>query len=551
MYRVYSRRKGDLGGSKLGQTVAGEQLRWILPAGVVVAALTFLLLYPIISLYFLSVILGWNAAETIDPKQFAYLVGYWVMPGIHFLANVIAASLVARRVGGAAVWHGLLVGLVSTLANQVIILIFSPPVLPGELAKYLVLGVIGGLLGGFEGREALAGQKTLYEVSRNIGSVGDPREIAIVIAKHLGGSKVKGVGLWRFTPQKGTNAAVESELIGSWAPQEAPLDMWLSGVNGVAILAEFRKRSSLVLRASELPTSEREAWEKRGIRSTLLVPLIASAENRVGLLAIASRKRSFSRVAVRAYLTAGNQAALALENLRLVEEARQVAVLRERQRMAREIHDTLAQGFTSIVMHVEAAGGALAKDADKVRLHLEQIGRTSRESLAEARRLIWALHPEQLDKASLPKALQELIERWSEENGVEASAQITGVPRSLAPAVEATMLRSAQEALVNVRKHARASRVALTLSYMTNVVVLDVRDDGVGFNPEADRKPHQLRRRAGEMGGFGLRGMRERAERVGGKLLVDSTPGEGTTLAVELPLAVKSLENSKVLGEAE
>ncbi len=246
-------------------------------------------------------------------------------------------------------------------------------------------------------------------------------------------------------------------------------------------------------------------------------------------------------MAVRAYLTAGNQAALALENLRLVEEARKGAVLRERQRMAGEIHDTLAQGFTSIVMHVEAAGGALERDTDKARLHLGQIGRMSRESLNEARRLIWALHPEQLEKASLPEALQKLIERWSEESGVEASVQITGAPNSLAPVVEATLLRAAQEALANVRKHARASRVALTLSYIADVVMLDVRDDGVGFNPETLRKPYQFRQRPVEKGGFGLESMRERAERAGGKMLVSSAPGEGTTLAVELPLTVKPL----------
>jgi signal transduction histidine kinase len=514
-------------------------LRWVLPAGVVVASLTFLLLIPIISLYFLSVVLGWNASGDVDPEQFVYLVGYWVMPGIHLLANVIAASLVTRRVGTAAVWPGLLVGLVSTLVNQLLIFVFFPPVSPGELTKYLVLGIIGGLLGGFEGRVALAGQRTLYEVSRSIGVASDLKEIADAIGEHLGGPRVKGVGLWRTASQTGNNPAVEPELVGSWAPREASSDAWLPGVNGVANLAEFGKRSSLVLRASELPASEREAWEKVGIRSVLLVPLVAPVEKRVGLLAVASRKRGFSWMAVRAYLTAGNQAALALENLRLVEEARQVAVFRERQRMAREIHDTLAQGFTSIVMHVEAAEGAVAKDADKVRLHLDQIARTSRESLTEARRLVWALHPEQLDKASLPEALQELIERWSEENGVEANAHTTGSPRSLAPAIEATMLRSAQEALANVRKHARASRVALTLSYMADLVVLDIRDDGVGFDPESVRKPHYLRHRSADMSGFGLGGMRERAERVGGKLLVDSTPGEGTTLAIELPLTVK------------
>ena len=520
-------------GSKLEQTVVGEQLRWVLPAGAVVVVLTFLLVFPIVFLYFLS--------EVVDRDQFAYLVASWIMPGIHFLANVVAASWVARRDDVAVAWHGVLVGLVSTLGNQLLIFVFFPPVSPGELVKYLVLGIIGGLLGGYEGREALAGQRTLYEVSRNIGAASDSREIAIAIGEHLGDSKIKSVGLWRFVPQTSNGAVTEPELTGFWAPRETPPDAWLPRVNGVTALSESRRRPSLVLRAKELPVSERELWEKRGIRSALLVPLVAPVEKRVGLLAVASRRRGFSRVAVRAYLTAGNQAALALENLRLVEEARKGAVLRERQRMAGEIHDTLAQGFTSIVMHVEAAGGALERNTDKARLHLEQIGRTSRESLNEARRLIWALHPEQLEKASLPEALQKLIERWSEESGIEASVQITGAPDALAPVVEATLLRSAQEALANVRKHARASRVALTLSYMADVVMLDVRDDGVGFKPETVRKPYQFRQRTVEKGGFGLGGMRERAERAGGKVLVDSAPGEGTTLAVELPLTVKPL----------
>ncbi|MBA4117201.1 MAG: hypothetical protein H0X71_12415, partial [Rubrobacter sp.] len=319
-----------MGGSRLGQTVAGKQLRWVLPAGLMVVVLTFLLLFPIVVLYLLS--------KVVDRDQFAYLVASWIMPGIHFLVTVVAASWVARRGDVAVAWHGLLVGLVSTLGNQLLIFVFFPPVNPGELAKLLVLGIIGGLLGGYEGREALAGQRTLYEVSRDIGAASDPREIAIAIGEHLGGSKIKSVGLWRFVPRKRNGAVFEPELIGTWAPRETSPGAWLPWVNGLAALAESRKRSSLVLRAGELPASEREAWEKRGVRSALLVPLVTSAEKQVGLLAVASRRRGFSRVSVRAYLTAGNQAALALENLRLVEEARKVAVLRERQRMAGEIH---------------------------------------------------------------------------------------------------------------------------------------------------------------------------------------------------------------------
>jgi signal transduction histidine kinase len=109
---------------------------------------------------------------------------------------------------------------------------------------------------------------------------------------------------------------------------------------------------------------------------------------------------------------------------------------------------------------------------------------------------------------------------------------VTGTPRQLSPEIEATLFRTAQEALANVRKHARASQVALTLSYMGNTVALDARDDGVGFDPS------RTATEAGDRtsGGFGLKGMRERIEQAGGSLSVESAPGEGSTLAVELPM---------------
>ncbi|MDQ4127036.1 MAG: sensor histidine kinase, partial [Actinomycetota bacterium] len=156
------------------------------------------------------------------------------------------------------------------------------------------------------------------------------------------------------------------------------------------------------------------------------------------------------------------------------------------------------------------------------------------ESLAEARRLVWALRPRLLEEAPLPEALSRLTERWSEASSIAAHTTVTGFPRPLPPEVEATLFRVAQEALTNVRKHARANRAALTLSYMHDRVALDTRDDGTGFDPgntgDATGSPREA--------GFGLETMRERVERLGGTLSIESAPGEGTTLAVELPLAV-------------
>jgi signal transduction histidine kinase len=170
--------------------------------------------------------------------------------------------------------------------------------------------------------------------------------------------------------------------------------------------------------------------------------------------------------------------------------------------------------------------------SDRARHHLDQARLTARESLTEARRLVWALRPEALEKASLPEALNRLADRWSKESGVTAGVTVTGKPRPLSPDIEATVFRTAQEALANVRKHADASRVALTLSYMGDTLALDARDDGVGFDPSQTA----IEARDRTSGGFGLKGMRERIEQAGGSLSVESTPGEGSTLAVELPM---------------
>ena len=208
----------------------------------------------------------------------------------------------------------------------------------------------------------------------------------------------------------------------------------------------------------------------------------------------------------------------------LVQAERQAGVLEERQRLAREIHDTLAQDFTSIVMHLEAADATLPAGAEPVRTHVSRAREAARAGLREARRLVLALRPELLEGASLPEALRCVAARWAEETGVPAVVAITGEHTALHPEAEVTLLRAAQEALSNVRKHARAQRVDLTLSYMGDQVTLDVQDDGVGFDPAAPSN------------GIGLTAMRERMAQLGGMVSVESTPGNGTTVAVAIPV---------------
>ncbi len=206
----------------------------------------------------------------------------------------------------------------------------------------------------------------------------------------------------------------------------------------------------------------------------------------------------------------------------LEQTSRQAGVLEERQRLAREIHDTLAQGFASIVVQLEAAEMAAQNETSAGR-YLEQARTAARDGLSEARRMVWAMRPEILENTSLPEALGRLLQRWQEESGIKAQFTLTGEPRPLHPELEVGLLRIAQEALANIRKHSKARHATLTLSYLDDMVLMDVQDDGVGLQPPSS-------------GSFGLRSMRERVEALGGHMTVESEAGQGTTLAFSLPL---------------
>jgi signal transduction histidine kinase len=224
-------------------------------------------------------------------------------------------------------------------------------------------------------------------------------------------------------------------------------------------------------------------------------------------------------------------------NLAAVEH--QAGILQERQRLAQEIHDTLAQGFTSIVMQLEVADQALPDGSGAARSRIQQAQSTARASLAEARRLVLALRPAPLEEASLPEALGRVAERWTQETGIKTDFTVTGDPCPLHPEAEVTLLRAMQEALANVHKHAQARNVSVTLSYMDDQVAMDVHDDGIGFDPENPaHPPNQVG------GGFGLRVMQERVAQLGGTLVVESSLGQGATLAIQVPVMPNEKETA-------
>jgi signal transduction histidine kinase len=258
----------------------------------------------------------------------------------------------------------------------------------------------------------------------------------------------------------------------------------------------------------------REGPTENLFRSVLPVGVIGTAFSvLIGVWII----RVVSQNAERAELIASLEASQA-EVARLSHET---GVAAERERLAGEIHDTLAQGFTSIITLVQATESELGRSDAQVRRHLDLMLRTARENLAESRALVAALAPASLTESSLTDALSRQAARLAEE-GVPTTFDVMGARRPLPTGIDVVLLRTLQESLSNIRKHARASTVEVVLSYQDKAVVLLVTDNGVGFDVSSVTD------------GFGLRGMRSRVDQVGGVLSVTSEPGVGTTVELEV-----------------
>jgi signal transduction histidine kinase len=232
------------------------------------------------------------------------------------------------------------------------------------------------------------------------------------------------------------------------------------------------------------------------------------------------------RIIAQSYERASLISELGQTRAELAQANRRAGVLAERQRLSGEIHDTVAQGFTSIIMLLQAADADVQREPAAAREHLALALHTARENLAEARALVAALAPAGLEPGALDGALRRLTDAVPGQLGPPASFEVTGQAVPLPRPAEVMLLRVAQEALANVRQHAQARQVQVGLRYGEGQVGLEITDDGVGFDP--GQPP----------GGYGLPGMRARAEEAGGRLEVRSSPGRGTTVSVVVPVDV-------------
>ncbi|MGO4300399.1 sensor histidine kinase [Leifsonia sp. RAF41] len=284
------------------------------------------------------------------------------------------------------------------------------------------------------------------------------------------------------------------------------LDSWFAFLT----IATFSMAYSLV----------RWPWELLAVAATAAVAGLAQASS-FGLDAAGFGGRAIV-VALNIVVMCGLSWGLRLTR----RQSDRAATEAERSRLAREIHDTLAQGFAGIVTQLQAAEHA--PDEKTRARHSDAALTLAREGLAEARRSVQALRPVALDAAALPEAVAATARRWSDRTGIPVDVRIGDATDALPTEVEVALLRTAQEALANIERHAHARTVTLTLRQNDRCARLEVRDDGRGFRPDAPPASFSA-------GGYGLIAMRERIEALAGHVVIVSGPGQGTSVVAEVP----------------
>jgi PAS domain S-box-containing protein len=284
----------------------------------------------------------------------------------------------------------------------------------------------------------------------------------------------------------------------------------------------IRQKEPLLL---DDPQSRIHAYDRNpAIHSLLAVPLCVD-ETALGVLDVVNKPGGFSESDVRMMKLFADQAAVSIEHAQLHRRAEKLAVLEERQRLARELHDSVTQAIYSVTLYADAARMALAAGKQEVALaHLQELRSMAREAMLDMRLLIFELHPPVLEKEGLATAVQTRLETVEARSGLQSTFLVEGEEQRLPLFIEEDLYRIVQEVLNNAVKHARAQQVTVHLLFAEHHFELEICDDGIGFDPDAARRG----------GGMGLRNIQERARRIGGVLTVDSRPEKGTALKIEV-----------------
>jgi len=451
------------------------------------------------------------AGNTLSQEEILQLsdtLGNWVGPFIFWGLAFAASIWLAIKIRVAPRTHGWVFGLILAVVSWTLDAALSPSLEFYEFFSNLLVIPVAWFAA-YRGEIVLKNREAVYRTSQAIRGA-DRSEMVKAIGKQLAGSLVV---LIAFVDKNGNVASASA---------------WTSSSNQMIPSSLPSLQTTLepasVLKGSNLPLSG------SNIHSLLVLPLSQVDET----LVVGSRSRDgFSRNDIQNYLTIAEQVALSLENLKLLEQAHQMGVAQERQRLAAEIHDSLTQGFISIVTHLEVAEAKLEQHPkelhDDLQPLLNQARQTARDNLTAARQMTWALRPDLGQVVPLAESLAGLADNWASKSGIPVEFSSSGNARQLHPDVETALLRTAREALTNIQKHAQATQVTVTLTYMDTLVALDVQDNGRGCNSESI-----YQRKSG--GGFGLNSIREQIEQLGGELTIESKQGKGCTVAIALPI---------------
>jgi PAS domain S-box-containing protein len=484
--------------------------------------------------------LGWGWQTAVHPEDLPGLVAYWRSILESGEAGQHEARLrrfdgeyrwfifqgVPRRdsAGNVVRWYGTNTDIESTRASE-------------QLAR-----------GQFEAlRQILAGLSTESEPEKFL------EHVLRTMTARLG---AQGIGAWKFHEQSG-----QVDFIGSFEADrlrlpgpgdDTTVSPFVEAPGEHAVWSDFARSGSycvigeirpdgVYVRAADGPDTAWHPYHSKamahpavpamieklridGVVSTLCVPMFVGGKV-TGFLSIRFRqRREFQSYEIELARALAHQAALAIQLVRLTQQSRRAAVVAERNRLARDIHDTLAQGFMGVIVQLEAAEDAEAQGLrEEMSSHLARASELARESLQEARRSVRALRPQVLEQNDLPVAFESLFEKMTVGTGLRTELIIEGQSRRLNFEVAENLLRVVQEALANALRHSSARTFLTRLIYEEESVRLKLKDDGTGFDPGASYE------------GFGLLGMKERVEAMGGQIQIESAPGTGTSIAIVIP----------------
>jgi signal transduction histidine kinase len=368
-------------------------------------------------------------------------------------------------------------------------------------------------------------RSALEAMSEAVLAIAAEREVDAVLrrlvesARELAGARYAALGIPDGTGAfaQFVTAGMSDELIAAMGPLPRT-----HGLLGAMLESPASFRTADIRRDPRF-----RGWWPRAhpqMHSFLGVPIVARGSV-IAAFYLTDKEAGFSDDDQRLIELLAPHAAIAIENARLAERSRELSIVEERNRLARELHDSVSQKLFGLVLTAEASATLLERDAAAAREQVVRLGELAQDALAELRSLIFELRPASLEQEGLAATLRKQVDVLQRVHGREIELRIAATPQA-EPEAEAEVLRIAQEALHNALRHAGPGRIELRLQARDGRLVVTVADDGVGFDP-AD--PALRARR------LGLTSMEERAAALGGTLAVVSRPGEGTTVTLEVP----------------